>query len=81
RFVLVREDWSIPTDGPSADPRQPTKLEDCTFVYDLGTASNTVTNRCSLMIDMIWKDKQINPNQTTGGSSVENALNKAQYRF
>jgi len=77
RLVLVRENRSI----DEKDPTQPKELKDCTFQHDTNVMSSTISNRCSLMIEMVWQDKQINPNQNTGGSSLEQTYNMAKYRF
>lgn len=64
-----------------SDARQPTDLGDCAFEYALPHSDSTLGNRCSLMIEMSWRDKQIDPNSGANGDSLKTVKNTAMYRF
>lgn len=76
---LVREDRT----NALNDSRQPDSLDACSFYYTTTAMNtqNTLKDRCSLMIEMSWRDKQINPNSDSNEESLETVTNTAMYRF
>jgi prepilin-type N-terminal cleavage/methylation domain-containing protein len=65
------------------DASQPNELNDCTFYYETvnNQTKNNLGDRCALMIEMTWRDKQIDPNSGSNGESLKTVKNTAMYRF
>jgi type IV pilus modification protein PilV len=74
---LVREDRT----KALSDSGQPNDLNDCVFDYTTATNVTTLANRCSLMIEMSWRDKQIDPSSGANNDSLKTVKNTAMYRF
>ena len=75
---LVREDRTKPLSNGAA---QPNDLGDCAFQYTMPNNDTTLGYRCSLMIEMSWRDKQIDPSSGANGDSLKTVNNTAMYRF
>jgi prepilin-type N-terminal cleavage/methylation domain-containing protein len=74
---LVREDRT----KALSDANQPNDLNACGFNYTTANNDTTLGNRCSLMIEMSWRDKQIDPSSGANGDSLKTVKNTAMYRF
>lgn len=74
---LVREDRT----KALSDAGQPNDLGVCAFEYTMPNNDTTLGNRCSLMIEMSWRDKQIDPSSGANGDSLKTVKNTAMYRF
>lgn len=74
---LVREDRTTPL----SDAGQPNVLYDCAFDHTTATDVTTLGKRCSLMVEMSWRDKQIDPSSGVNGDSLKTVKNTAMYRF
>lgn len=74
---LVREDRT----KALSDAGQPNDLGSCAFEYTTPNNDTTLGNRCSLMIEMSWRDKQIDPSSGANGDSLKTVQNTAMYRF
>jgi prepilin-type N-terminal cleavage/methylation domain-containing protein len=75
---LVREDRTVALSSAG----QPNELNDCNFYYTNGSTIDTnLGMRCALMVEMSWRDKQINPSSGANGDSLKTVKNTAMYQF